>query len=90
MKRKNHTKYRLFMQWGVRWICLVDGQKVARINHQETVELNLNSDNRLSVRFSILKSKEIALPDLRRNSIRNKNESATDFFLCAVFILVCF
>ena len=31
---------------------LVDGQKVARINHQETVELNLNSD------------KEIALPDL--------------------------
>lgn len=43
---------------------LVDGQKVARINHQETVELNLNSDNRLSVRFSILKSKEIALADL--------------------------
>ena len=43
---------------------LVDGQKVARINHQEIVELNLNSDNRLSVRFSILKSKEIALADL--------------------------
>lgn len=64
---------------------LVDGQKVARINHQETVELNLNSDNRLSVRFSILKSKEIALADLHAETpIRNKNESATDFFLCAV------
>ena len=65
---------------------LVDGQKVARINHQETVELNLIPDNRLSVRiFHPKKQKKLRCLILtRRNSIRNKNESATDFFLCAV------
>jgi hypothetical protein len=43
---------------------LLDGQKVARINHQETLVLDFD-EGKLSVRFFFLKSKERSLEELQ-------------------------
>ncbi|WP_291291031.1 hypothetical protein [Enterococcus sp.] len=64
MKRKI-TRNTGFYAMGSPLEVLVDGQKAAWINQQETIELELDSHQRLSVRLFFLKSKEISLTDLK-------------------------